>query len=60
MRTDQFRRWVLQCVADVRKYGIQEKDNFADEVIFSMEESAERRLTPTEQSDAMKILNEVQ
>ena len=52
------KRWIHDHVMDVKKYGIQEKETFTEEVIFSMEESVERPLTFNETEDLLHMLME--
>jgi len=52
-----FTAWVTRCADIVNRHGISEKSSFVEEVIFEMEEGAERSLTDAETAEVEKILD---
>jgi hypothetical protein len=44
----QLEQWVQRCISSVKQHGVSETDSFRNEVIFAMEEGAERSLMPFE------------
>lgn len=53
-----FKNWVSRCMKLVDEHGLSECDNYRDEVIFAMEEGAERYLSDFERVQVSKIIAE--
>jgi len=54
--TKSFESWTNRCIEYVGKNGLYECDNVLDEVIFMMEEDAERSLENWEKELVVKLV----
>lgn len=50
-----FDDWVKRCIDFVNEHGIYETDSFTEEVIFAMEDGAERSLTDPERQRVTQL-----
>ena len=59
MLSEGFKNWTERCITLVEKNGVHETASFADEVVWVMEDGAERCLDAHEIKEAKKIVSEI-